>query len=166
MVFSLDRGLLSFLVLLALLIASAHCSSRICLGASGDEAQLIISDAEAKVIACYRALVNAEKDGANITELTGFLTGAGWLLSKAKLAYTNGDYENAIKYAGECLLILEGIVNEAEVLRRGAMGTKQQDFMLNYIGSGVGALCIIIGGYAIWLYLNKREKSEGDVIEH
>jgi len=162
----LDKGLLRFLILLALLIASTHYSSRTCLGIGGDEAQRIISDAEAKVTACYRALVNAEKDGANITELTGFLNEAGWLLSKAKLAYINGDYEHAIKYAGECLLITESIMDKTEVLRRKAREIKEQDFMLNYIGSGVGALCIIIGGYATWLYLTRREKNRGNVIEH
>lgn len=139
-------------------MASAHYCPQICLCVSSGDAQLFISDAETKVIACYMALVDAERDGANVTELAGVLNKAGWLLSKAKLAHINDNYEDAIKYAEECLLMLEGFMNKAETLRREAGESRRSDFMLNYVGSGVGALCIAIGGYAIWFYLTRRKR--------
>lgn len=157
----LDRVLLNAftsLTLLALLVVSMYHDIQICLGANSDDTFSVISKAEFRVIACYRAIMDAERDGANITKMVSILNRASWLLSKAKLAYNYSDYESAVKYASECLLTLDGFTEYAGVLRREAKEASQRDFMFNFVGAGVSALCIIAGGYAAWLYLIRREK--------
>jgi hypothetical protein len=32
------------------------------------------------------------------------------------------------------------------------------DFLVNYVGSSVGAVAIVVGGYAFWVFLKRREK--------
>lgn len=158
----LDRILLNAfmsLTLLGLLVFFMHHDIQICLCVNSDGAFSLISKAEFRIIACYGAIMDAERDGANITEMVSILNRASWLLSKAKLAYNCGDYESAVKYAGECLSMLDGFTEHAEVLGREAKEASQRDFMFNFVGAGVGVLCIIAGSYAAWLYLTKREKS-------
>ncbi|MEM1506760.1 MAG: hypothetical protein QXY73_05835 [Candidatus Bathyarchaeia archaeon] len=158
----MDRILLNAfmsLTLLVLLAFSMHHDIRICLGVNSDDAFSVISKAEFGVIACYRAIMDAERDRANITEMVSILNRASWLLSKAKLAYNYGDYESAVKYAGECLSMLNGFTEYAGVLRREAKEASQRDLMFNFVGAVVGVLCIIAGSYAAWLYLTRREKS-------
>lgn len=157
----MNRGLLNTCILLTLLAFSAGRSPQASLGAGSDDAWLAISDAETSVIDCYRALYDAGRDGANITELISILNEAGWLLSKAKLAYYSGDYESAIGYAGECLSMLEGFIEQAEILRLKAKEASWRDFMFNFVGSSIGALFIAVGGYAVWLYLVRREDHRG-----
>jgi hypothetical protein len=161
----LIRGLLSACLTFTLLTFLLCPFSSLCLGAEVEDARKALSNAEAMVAECYRALVNAEGDGANITDLVGVINGAGWLLSMAKLAYGDGDYESAIIYADECQSMLEGFIDRAEALRREAQEAGRRDFMFNFVGSGFGALGILFGGYAAWLYLVRREERRGSV-EH
>ena len=161
-VFSLNGKIfLSFYLAFMLYVISANCCFRVCLGASGEDAWSAISDAESMIADCYMAIVDAERCGANITGLVEVLNEAGLLLSLAKLAYSSGDYENAINYAGECQSMLEGFIDRAEVLRREAQEAGRRDFMFNFVGSGFGALGILIGGYAAWFYLVRREERRG-----
>ncbi|MEM2352479.1 MAG: hypothetical protein QXT26_08745 [Thermoproteota archaeon] len=158
----MDRILLNAfmsLTLLGLLVFSMHHDIQICLCVNSDDAFSVISRAEFRVIACYRAIMDAERDRANITEIVSILNRASWLLSKAKLAYNYGDYESAVKYAGKCLSMLDGFTEHAEVLRREAKEASQRNFMFNFVGAGISVLCIIAGSYAAWLYLTRREKS-------
>jgi hypothetical protein len=30
--------------------------------------------------------------------------------------------------------------------------------MVNFVGSAVGAVCIVAGGYALWVFLKRREE--------
>ncbi|MEM2704270.1 MAG: hypothetical protein QXR45_14055, partial [Candidatus Bathyarchaeia archaeon] len=81
----MNRVLLNAFILLTFLVVSAHYCLQLCLGVNSGDALSAVSNAELRVIACYRAVVDAERDGANVTELVGLLNQAGWLLSRAKL---------------------------------------------------------------------------------
>ncbi|MGB9854913.1 MAG: hypothetical protein ACPLRY_08970, partial [Candidatus Bathyarchaeales archaeon] len=99
--------------------------------------------------------------GANVSELLGVLNEAGWFLSRAKLAYSQGDFGSATAYANECQSMLDGFVDRADVLRREAEAAGRWDFMVNFVGSAVGAVCVVVGGFAVWVFLKRREKSKG-----
>ncbi len=142
---------IAVLFLLAINVSSAWCFSQ-------HEAASKIQAAESEILNCYRAVYEAEKAGANVSELLNSLNEASWLLSKAKLAYNGGDYDSAFTHASECLSKLEGFTNQAEVLRLEAEQAGHLDFMVNFVGSAVGSLAIVVGGYAVWIYLKKHEK--------
>jgi len=130
-----------------------------CLGASSGEASAVISNADGSINACYKALADAQRAGANVSYLVDVLNEAGWLLSRAKLAYVEGDFDSAVAHANGCLSKLNGFLETAENLRAAAERASSEDFMFNFVGSAVGAACIVVGGLAVWLVLNRREKS-------
>jgi hypothetical protein len=140
-----------FLVFTALFVSPATCYSE-------DEARSAIEAAESEILNCYNAAFEAQKAGANINELLSALNEAGWLLSKAKFAYSQEDFDSSVSFANECQSKLEGFLDRANVLKRNAEKEGYLDFMNNFVGSGVGALCVIIGGFAFWTFLKKREE--------
>jgi hypothetical protein len=125
---------------------------------SESEARAAVEAAESEVLICYNAAFEAEKTGANVSELLNTLNEAGWLLSKAKLAYNVTDFDSAFAYANECSSRLDGFLEQAENLKLDAERAGYWDFMVNFVGSGVGAVGVVVGGFAIWTFLKKREQ--------
>jgi hypothetical protein len=140
-----------FLLSASLFIYPALCSSQ-------DEAESAIQYAEDAVLDCYKAVFEAEKAGANVSSLLRVLNEAGWLLSKAGVAYNSGDFNLAHEYATNCSQMLDGLVGEANSLKLEAENARRMDFLVNYVGSSVGAVAIVVGGYAFWVFLKRREK--------
>ena len=132
-------------------------------GYGENEAKTAVEAAESEVLTCYGAAFEAEKAGANVSVLLSVLDEADWSLSKAKLAYGEGDFDSAVSFANECQSRLNGFVDQATSLRSDAEQAGYLDFMVNFVGSGVGALCIVVGGFALWTFLKKREEARGQV---
>jgi len=130
------------------------------LGYGEDEAKAVIEMVEGEVLSCYRAVSEAEKAGANVSGLLDVLNEVGWFLSKAKLAYSQGDFDSAVAYANECSSRLDGFLEQAESLKVNAEQAGYWDFIVNFVGSGVGALCVVVGGFVVWSFLKKRGKAE------
>ncbi|MEM3769682.1 MAG: hypothetical protein QXG76_00665 [Candidatus Bathyarchaeia archaeon] len=140
------------LISTALFISPAACSSQ-------REAESRIQSVEEEVLNCYRAAYEAEKAGANVSELLHNLNEAGWLLSQAKHAYNCEDYDLAVYFANLSLTKLAGLVDKANGLRIDAEQTHFYDFMINFVGSAVGAVAILVVGYGVWVFLKRREKT-------
>ena len=121
------------------------------------EAESEIQSAEGGLLDCYEAVYEAEKAGANVSSLLRVLNEAGWPLSKAKLAYNNGDFDLAYVYASNCSQRLEGIVNQTNSLKLEAEQASRMDFLINYVGSAAGAVAVIIGGHVVWVLIRRRE---------
>ena len=131
-----------------------------CFGLSGEDASLVISAAEGKVVVCYEAVSAAQEAGANVSGLLSVLDEAGWFLSKAKLAYSQGDFDSAVAYANNCSLRLNGFLEQAESLKSDAERAGYWDFMVNFVASSVGAVFVIVGGFVAWVFLKKREEAK------
>jgi len=129
------------------------------LGYSENEAKTAVKAAESEVLTCYDAAFEAEKAGANVSMLLSVLDEAGWFLSKAKLAYSEEDFDSAVSFANECQSRLNDFVDQATSLRSDAEQAGYLNFMVNFVGSGVGALCIVVGGFALWTFLKRREEA-------
>ena len=150
------RFVIAVSYVLFLVFAVSSVSPALC--HSEGEARVAVEAAESEVLSCYNAAFGAEKAGANVSELLNTLNEAGWLLSKAKLAYSQGDFDSAFAYANECRSRLVGVVEQAENLKLDAEQAGYWDFMVNFVGSAVGAVCVVVGGFAIWTFLKKREQ--------
>jgi hypothetical protein len=140
-----------FLLSASLSISLASCSSQ--------EAESTIQSAEDAVLDCYEAVFEAEKAGANVSSLLQVLNEAGWLLSRARVAYNNGDFNLAYDYATNCTKMLDGLADKADSLKLEAEDARRMDFLVNYVGSSVGTVAIVVGGYAFWVFLKRREKT-------
>ena len=96
-----------------------------------------------------------------LRKLLRVLDDAENLLSKAKLAYNNSDFNSAFNFAVQSQDKLKGFVGEAEGLRESAVQANYEDFMFHVVGSGVGAVAVLVGGYIVWVILKRREKPRG-----
>jgi hypothetical protein len=141
-----------FLYSASFLISPALCHSQ-------EDAEIAIQSAENTVLNCYWAVFEAEKAGANVSSLLEVLNEASWLLSKARVAYNNGDFNSAYEYGINCTQMLDGRVDEANSLKLKAENVRQMDFLVNYVGSSVGAVAIVVCGYAFWVFLKRRGKT-------
>jgi len=127
-------------------------------------ARTAIADAEVVVSDCYGAVLDAEKAGANVTELLSVLNEAGMLLSSANLAYETGDFNSTVYFATQSILMLHGFVAEAGISRETAIQQRYWDFMINVVASIVGTLVVICGGFGVWFFLKKKYERAGSVV--
>lgn len=120
-----------------------------------------IASAKERLVACYRAAEDAESAGANITSLVAVLNDAGLLLSLAEHAYSISDFEVARDYAAQSQGFLGNFVAEANVLKEEAVKQRSQDFLINVVGSGVGAFVVLGAGVAVWVFLKRKYEKAG-----
>ena len=79
-----------------------------------------LSGAENALASCYVAVADAERAGANASDLTFRLNLAGELLAKAYNAYRLGEYDAAYSYASNCSSSISEIVSNATDLKQKA----------------------------------------------
>ncbi len=145
-------------VLVVLMLAGLSSVVTVCVfGADSSEAVATIAAAEARIIVCYDAVVEADDAGANVSGLTATLDEAGVFLSLAELAYTVGDFDSAVGNASLSQGLLHGFVAEAEALTEEAVQAYSWDFSVNVVGSSVGAGVVVCGGFAAWFLLKKKQ---------
>jgi hypothetical protein len=140
-------------VLLVVLVAAAFLP--VLAFAQGDAAGAIAS-AKQQMVACYDSARQAEAAGANISSLTVVLDGAGDLLSRSELAYSQGDLGGAQSLASQCSQKLGGFVSEADALRVAAEQQGSFNFWVYFVGSVVGTFVVIAAGYIVWRVVKRR----------
>jgi flagellar basal body-associated protein FliL len=124
--------------------------------ASQSEASSSISSAQKKITDCYNAVKAAEAAGANISVLTSELNEAGLLLSQAQLSYSKSDFDAASNYAVQSQNQLETFVGQADGLMQAASRQRSQDFLINFVGSIVGACAVVVVGLMVWFLLERK----------
>jgi len=129
------------------------------------EARLAIESAQGKIVECYNAVVDVEKAGGNITDLLSRLDDAGGLLSKATLAYSYGEFDEAHDFAVQSEEGLEGFVDEANALKETAKQEKYWDFVITVIAPIVGAELVVCGSFAVWFLLKRKYAEVGSEVE-
>jgi len=130
-------------------------------GVSESDADAAIAAAQEKIIVCYDAVAEADAVGANVTALLATLNEAGEFLSKAELSYRVGDFDSAVSFARQSQSELDGFVAEAEALTEKAVQENYFGFLV-VVGSAVGAIGVVCGGFAVWFLLKKREEAKGE----
>jgi len=123
------------------------------------DAATAISLAKNTILSCYNAAREAEAAGANITVITGTLNEAGVLLSQAELAYATSDFNAALNLAIQSQNRLSTLVGEANTLKETTTQQRNQDFVINVVGSTVGTFAVIVAGFAIWFFLKRKYKT-------
>lgn len=159
------RGfLLLTVVVLVLMLSVAAMPVRVFAVATADEAQAAVDGVQAQIITCYGAVVEAEGAGGNITELAGVLNEAGALLSWARVAFENGEYDLAVEFSSNCTGMLAGFTDRAVTLRDSAALERSLDFMVNIVGSVAGTVAVIFAGWVLWVYLKRKHRQAGSAV--
>jgi len=128
------------------------------------DARSAIAVAEERIAVCYQAVADADEAGANTTDLLANITEAGWLLSRARLAYERRDFNSTVYFADQSLESLKVFVAEADVLREAAIQQRYLDFIVNVVGSTVGTAVVICGGFVVWFFLKRMYEKTGSVV--
>lgn len=139
-------------------------STMVCMAISEAEASSKIREAENAINSAYDEVLEAEKAGANIAGLLSILNDAGELFSRANLAYSIGDFDSAFDFAVWSKEKLNGFGAEADALRETAVQQHDWDFMFYVMGSIVGAIGVIFGGFVVWFFLRRRYEKAGSVV--
>ena len=161
------RGTMTFHVRLmlvfvaSLLMVFCSCARFYVFGADESEAVAAIAAAEEELVLCYNAVVEADRFGANVSDLLETLDAAGELLSRAELSYRVGDFDSAVVFASQSQDELNGFVVEAEVLMEMAVQEHYWDFLVNVGGSVVGTVAVVCGSFVVWHLLKKRQGGGG-----
>ena len=125
-------------------------------GATEGEALDAVVAAEEMTVTCYRAVVEADGAGANVTVLLRRLDEAGELLSKAELSYGRQDFDSAFDYSSQSVNKLTGFVAEAEVLEETAVQEHYLALLITVGGSAAGVVAVVCCGFFGWRLLKKR----------
>jgi hypothetical protein len=123
-----------------------------------------VDGAQAQIITCYGAVAEAESAGGNVTELAGVLDEAGVLLSRARVALKNGEYDLAVEFSSSCTGMLAGFTDRAVTLRDSAAQERSLDLMVNVDGSIVGAVAVVVAGWILWVYLKRKYGEAGSAV--
>jgi hypothetical protein len=125
------------------------------------DAAAAIASAKEQILTCYQAAKEAEGAGANITTLVAVLNDAGTLLSRAEFAYSISDYDTASDLALQGQSTLGDFVPEANTLRETAAQQRNQDFLINAVGSIAGTFAVLGAGIATWIFLKRKYETAG-----
>jgi hypothetical protein len=123
------------------------------------DAAAAIASAKEQILICYQAAKDAEGAGANITVLVAVLNDAGTLLSRAEFAYSVNDFDTARDLAIQSQSTLGALVSEANTLKETATQQRNQDFLINVVGSLAGAFAVVGAGVATWIFLKKKTQN-------
>jgi len=127
-----------------------------CRAASEADAQSTVNAASQRIAACYEEAASASSAGANVSALLPVLNTAGDLLSRAQLALASGDFNSSSALALQSEQALVGFDAQAESLKNVAEHTGFVDFWVNVVGSSVGAVAVLVLGFAVWRLVRKR----------
>ena len=163
--FSVKRVLV-VLICVVVVFAFVHVVA----AATEDEAKSAINSAQQQLTTCYQAFADADKAGASnanataLMRLQNVLNNSSVFLSKANLAFQNGNYTDAENYASLCQQGLTGFVDAANSLKQSAEHHAYWDFMVNIVGSSVGVVAVIVAGFLVWAFLERKYASAGGVV--
>jgi hypothetical protein len=127
-----------------------------CFAVDAAEANAAIDQAESDLGSAYVAVVEAESVGADVFALLDTLNGAGDFLSKAYVAFRSGDYANANALAVNCGSAVEGVAEDAALLKMDAEEAYSDRFHFVVLESGVGLVLLVVIGLVGWVLLKRR----------
>jgi len=143
----------SIIVFLALL---GLFSGSIVVVRGADQASPIVGDAGSAVHAAFNATLEAERAGANVSDLIASLNEAARLLSDAKTSLSSGNLSEAAIMAGQCFGIAANIERQAGVLKASAKNEAQSVFWTSLTFSVVGIASFIVVLLLLWVWFRRR----------
>lgn len=139
-------------VLAMLLVASV---THACFAFSSDEAREAIRNAENGLDSAYISVNEAERAGADISELLTKLVYAGDLLAEANNFYRMGNYEMAFYLACNCSEVSQGVNSEAQFLKLKAEEAYNERLLFTAGISSVGLSLLFVLSLFGWRFLRR-----------
>lgn len=150
------KGYKTFPIFLLILLLAIYWIMPTCLGVDESEARSKISQAEQDLASAYSAVAEAELVGANVSGLKGKLDDAGELLAESYVAFRVGDYDNASVLAVQCGNSVNGIVDDARLLKTETEAAYGSRLFLTSALVSVGLSVLLILSLFGWRFLKEQ----------
>jgi hypothetical protein len=135
---------------------------------ASDEASSAIDEADNALRMAFEAVLEAERAGANVSDLIVKLDEAGGLLAEAENAYRIGNFSEAVSKADKCSMLADGVVGEALSLKSSALADAQKAVLQTLTFSWVGGVAFLAVLFFVWgwfkrVYAKKLLKMKPEV---
>jgi len=156
------------LTLLALLMLSM-CLSIYAATAQTDQTTLKLLAANTAVNRAFNATLDAEKAGANVTDLLFQLNYAAGILANAENSYQTGDFNKAAIQADSVLPIAQQVTTAAQSAKQNALVSGQNAFWTSIILSIVGVVVFVLVLFWVWRrfkqnYIERLSEAKPEVV--
>jgi hypothetical protein len=125
-------------------------------GVSGQEATATISEAEQAITVGFEAVLDAERAGANVSGLLVKLNEGAELLSAARMAFEDGDYDEAALLSGLSSEAGAQVESDALILKVEADNAAVNRFRLYLVSSAVAMVIVVFATFLGYRFLKKR----------
>lgn len=115
-----------------------------------------IERAEGVMVSAYEAVLEAERAGANVSDLLAQLNDGAGSLPQARVLYRAGDFDGAVRLANLCGEVGEYVRKDAYRLRDLAVKEADERFRWTLIGSIVGVGVIVCVAFVGWRAFKRR----------
>jgi hypothetical protein len=124
--------------------------------------------ANSAVIQAFTAVLDAEKAGANVTDLIKKLNGVSELLAQAEIAYRNGDLNTAEINADSVVSIAQEVQSAAQAEQSAALTSGQNSFLFAVALSVIGGFAFVFILFLLWrrfkrYYINNLSDAKPEV---
>jgi hypothetical protein len=134
--------------------SSFYCGC--CVIAQTDQTTSKLQEANIAIGQAFNAVLNAEKVGANVTDLLFQLNSAAGILAQAENSYRSGDTNTAAAQADNVFSIAQQITTVAQNTKQGAIISGQNNFWLTIAFSVVGTIIFLEALIMFWLWFKRR----------
>jgi hypothetical protein len=117
---------------------------------AGDEASSAIGGADNALRRAFEAVLEAERAGANVSDLIVNLDEAGGLLAEAENAYRIGNFSEAISKAEQCSVLADGVMDEAISLKGEVLAGAQIAFWQDLTVTVMGSAVFLVAMFFVW----------------
>lgn len=145
------RFVLVFVALVLVIISG--CARLYVFGSNQDDAATVVAVAESELADCYGAVLEAERVGANVSDLLARLNVGAGFLAEAELCYRSGNFSGAVYFAELVIENLDGLIGEAGELYSSVAFERGQESSWVVGVSVVGVFVVVLLGFFGWGYV-------------
>ena len=145
-----DRCKLSSISLLALLMLNICLFGVHTAIAQTNQADSKLQAANSAVEQALNAVLDAERAGANVTDLLSQLNYAEGKLTQAEISFRTGYSNKAAVQADNVLPIAQQVTTAAQVAKQTALDSGQISFWSSIVSTVVGALVFVLVLFLVW----------------
>lgn len=142
--------------LLAILILSMCFVGMHTANAQLTQDDLKLQAANTAVNQAYTGVLNAEKAGANVTDLVVRLNDAASVLAKAENNYRAGDTILAESQADNVIRLSQQLMTSAQNVKQTALVSSQNAFWQMIAFTAIGAAIFVLALSLVWRWLKQR----------
>jgi cytochrome bd-type quinol oxidase subunit 1 len=152
----LARCKLSSITLLTILMLSTCLLGVYPTIAQTDQATSKLQAANTAVNQAFKAVLDAEAAGANVTDLLAQINTAEGILAQAENSYRTGDTNTASIQADSVLPITQQVTLDAQKAKQNAIVSIQNAFWSTIVLTAIGIFVFVLVLFLVWRWFKRR----------